>query len=126
MRSKMPQATRSDNHRTYRCYRRGPDGVSWVFALRTWGVQNIDRHRGSVNAKHHESTATTRHFQLSDHSRQAPSMCSNSSSPPGMRRTETASKRYARAGNSLRATHILAAREIARRFLQVIDSKGCP
>jgi hypothetical protein len=23
----MPQATRSDDHRTYRCYLRGPDGI---------------------------------------------------------------------------------------------------
>ena len=34
----VPQATRSDNHRTYRCYLRGPGGVRSALALRTWGT----------------------------------------------------------------------------------------
>lgn len=35
----MPQVNRSRDRRTYRCCLHGPDGVRWVFALRTWGTQ---------------------------------------------------------------------------------------
>ncbi len=89
----MPQATRNDDHYTYRCYRRGPDGVLWVFALRTWGMQNVDGRTESVNACPGESAATTGYFLPSAQSHQAPSMCSNSGSPPGTRRLAIVSKR---------------------------------
>ena len=90
---KMPQATRSNDHCTYRCYRQGPDGVREAFALRTWGTGKLECLRRSVNGWQCEKVGIMRVFALSAHSIQAPSMCSTSTVPAPSEYTETASNR---------------------------------
>ena len=48
---KVPQATRSDDHRTYRCYLRGPDGIRELSPCGPGALGKLPGPRGQVNAR---------------------------------------------------------------------------
>ena len=47
---KVPQATRSCDHHTYRCYRRGPDGIRELSPCGPGALQKLPEATGVVNA----------------------------------------------------------------------------
>jgi hypothetical protein len=108
---RVPQATRSYVHRTYRCYRRGPDGVG---GLPSCGPGARFKPTGSPpEGQRHPG-------------RQASSRWSTATTPSGPRDTATASKRQPRPGSPWCSHHQAATNSISARLRAVIASSGCP
>ncbi len=80
--TEAPQVTRSHDRRTYRCCLHGPDGVRWVFALRTWGTPESRFVGGARQAKSAGATGATRRRHVRSGEGRRPHACARTSPPP--------------------------------------------
>ncbi len=137
----MPQATRSNDHHTYRCYLRGPDGFRGLSLCGPGALIKLPLPRFWSQGEHPENPNKTEGFLpllrpapegISETRKPYPSLqasgtCVTQGDPPPDHSTDMASNRImVPAGRCRPRSQSLATRAISLCFAKVIASKGWP